>query len=109
MHIRVVCKSPKYACGKFEFNSLEELLQWLHSVKSVSSPDLSRFIFAIAKDGELKLAKYGLHLDIESDSPDYFLANRLAEEIGLITYAGKIKEDERKVTTFAKSYDAIKA
>jgi len=108
LHIKVICRTPKYARGKFEFNSLKELLQWLRTVRSVSSSDLSRFVFAIAKDGELKLAKYGLHLNIEFDSADYFLANKLAEGIGLISHFGKMKEDERKITAFAELFDARK-
>jgi hypothetical protein len=87
------------------FASLEEL-RWFHTVKSVSSSDLSRFIFAVAKDGELKLAKYDLHLDIEFDSADYFLANKIAVKVGLITRNGIMEEDEDKATAFARIYDS---
>ena len=108
MHIRVICKTPKYARGSYKFSSLEELLQWFRGVRSVSSSDLSRFIFTIAKDGELKLAKYGLHLDIEFDSADYFLANEIAERVGIITPSGAVREDEEKAAVFAKAYDTRK-
>jgi hypothetical protein len=104
----VICKTPKYAHGSYKFSSLEELLQWFGGVRSVSSSDQSRFIFAVAKDGELKLAKYGLHLDIEFDSADYFLANGIAERIGLITPQGAIIEDKEKAVAFAKAFDTRK-
>jgi len=107
LRLNVKCRSPSYARGEYTFDSLQELLKWFQSVRSVSKRDRSNFIFAIAKDGELNLSKYGLSIDIKFDSSDYFLANRLAEETGLLRRE-TIRLNSEILIEFVKKFDTAK-
>jgi hypothetical protein len=109
MLVRVNCRAPKYIRGQYTFDSLEKLYNFLSLIRSVSKDALSTYIFSVAKDGRLILSKYGLSLDITLDSPDYFLANKLAEGIGLIGSWQKFKPNTKKALDFAKAFDSSKA
>ena len=107
MEIIVKCKSPSYAKGKYNFHSLEELLKWFNGIRSIGKSGRSNLIFALAKGEGLSLAKHGLKVDVEFNSPDYFLANKLAEETGLLQ-RGMIKPNDEYLAKFVKFFDANK-
>jgi len=105
MVITVHCENPKYARGDFKFKGLSELYDWLTLIRSVSEDSISQFLFGIAKDGSLDISKYGLSVKIKSDFHDYFLANRIAEQVGLIGPMGKFMPSKDKAQRFAREFD----
>jgi len=106
MLISVKIRAPKYVRRDYSFNSLEEFHNLLTLIRSVSEHDLSSFIFCLAKDGDLNINKHGLSIEAELDCPDYALANKLAEDVGLIVAWGRFKPDKRKILVFAKAFDS---
>lgn len=109
MLICVKMRAPKYVRRNYSLSSLEEFHNLLTLIESVSEHNLSSFIFHLAKDGNLNISKYGLSLEAKLDCPDYALANKLAEDVGLIVAQGRFKPDKGKILVFARAFDSAKS
>jgi len=108
MLITVKIEAPRYVRRTYEFHSLEKLCDLLVLIRSVGEDNLSSFIFALAKDGRLNISKYGFSIDAALDCPDYALANKLAEDVGLIAGWEKFRPNKEKILAFAKAFDSAK-
>lgn len=106
MYIKVRVRAPRYAQGTHELGSLEEFYNLLASIRNTGKYHLGSLPFHLAKDGELNISKYGFSVEAKLDCPDYFLANKLAEKVGLIAVCGKLKPEKEKIRAFVRAFDS---
>ena len=106
MKIIIECKSPKYVKGTYNYTKLEDVFHFLVRVKGFPRGKIGYWLLDVAKDGIIHgvyTARYGLK--IESDFHDYELAQKIANESGLMQPLGKVSEKIEIALSFAKSFD----
>jgi len=109
MLIVVKMRSPKYMRDTYRFASLQELYDMFVLIRSVGESNIGSYLFALAKDGNLNVSKYGFSIDARLDCPDYTLANKLARDVGLIVGIGRFTREKAKVKAFVKAFDSAKS
>ena len=103
MNIKVKCQQPKYVAGEYIFSSLEELYRWLSLIKGLPRYGAGRIIYMVAKEGSWRSIYGRLDAEIKSDYHDYFLIEKIVEEIGF--RGRKAFADKEKVLAFCKAFD----
>jgi DNA-directed RNA polymerase specialized sigma24 family protein len=106
LRIMVECESPKYAKGKYEFEKLEEVFKFLVKIKGFAKSTVGSWLLTIAKDGCINGTRTARSsLKIKSDFHDYELAQKVAEETGLIRGFGRVSPKLDIALAFAKAFD----
>ena len=106
MKITVECEKPKYAKGTYQYSSLEEVYNFLTSIKGFAKPTVGAWLLCIAKDGVIHgVYTARLAIIVNSDFHDYKLAQKIAEETGLIYGFGKTDKKLETALAFAKVFD----
>lgn len=105
MKVVINCMAPKYARGKFEFGTLEEVYHWLSNIKGLSKGSPSRWLFALAKDGSDGGSTARYFFQAESSFHDYSLAREVAFATGLLKGGERYSSDRDVALTFAREWD----
>ncbi len=106
MKITVECEKPKYAKGKYDFETLENVFKFLVGIKGFPRGNIGSFLLTIAKDGCIHgvyTARYALK--ITSDFHDYALAQKVATETRLVGAFDRVSPKLDIALVFAKSFD----
>ncbi len=106
LRITVKCTSPKYVKGNYDFSRLEDVFNFLVRIKGFPRGYIGSWLLNIAKDGCIHgvyTARYGL--EIRSDFHNYALAQRIAEETGLLQSFDKVSSKPDIAISFAKTFD----
>lgn len=106
MKITVECESPKYAKGKFEFETLEDVYKFLVKIKGFTKVKVGTWLLILAKDGYIsKTHTARWVIGMESNFHDYQLAQKVARETGLVRAFDKISPKLDLALAFAKAFD----
>jgi hypothetical protein len=106
LNISIECKSPKYAKGTYNYTKLEDVFNFLVSIRGFPRGKIGHWLLNVAKDGIIHgvyTARYGLK--IESDFHDYELAQKIAEETGLTQPFDRVSPNMDVALSFAESFD----
>jgi len=106
LKITVECEKPKYAKGKYDFETLENVFKFLVGIKGFPRGNIGSFLLTIAKDGCIHgvyTARYALK--ITSDFHDYALAQKVATETRLVGAFDRVSPKLDIALVFAKSFD----
>jgi hypothetical protein len=106
LKITVECRSPKYAKGNYNYAKLEDVYSFLVGIKGFPRGKIGHWLLNVAKDGIIHgvyTARYGLK--IESDFHDYQLAEKIAEETGLMQSFDRVSPRMDIALSFARSFD----
>jgi len=108
MRITVECERPKYAKGRFQFDSLDELCHWLNRIQAFKNKETGIILHSIAKDGDFKGSTVRYRITIECNFRSYELAVDLGFKTKLLVphLGGYIySEDRASARKFAREMD----
>jgi hypothetical protein len=106
LKITVECEKPRYAKGKYEFEKLQDVFEFLDKIRGFAKGTIGSWLLLLAKDGYISYAHTARWvIGMKSDFHDYQLAQKVARETGLVKAFDKRSSDVGVALRFAKAFD----